>query len=1195
MQVAEVKKSSSASPNVQAKRQPFFSKEGEGSFFSKSNEATTSFFSPATIQPKLTIGQPNDKYEVEADTMADKVVQRLSKSSHQNSSADMAGTSNIQRKCSSCEEEEKRLHKKEEVLSPKGAAVQRRPIFESHVELPEEQVKLKRLNSPIVQAKCSDCEKENVQKKENGASKIDGIDLGDPHDIYEREADVIAKKITNQDYRPSLQKKETEESVDTDYNSLNTNSLTSGGSKLPGTVQAFFEDKMGYDFNDVKIHTGVEAVQKSQALNAHAFTYGNHIWLNADQKVEPSFIMAHEMAHVVQQTRPKVMAYPTSRPLLRKGNENLGAKKIQRFIFWNEYKGGITNRSGQETHNEIENALDSSDIKTEIGVPTGNINGIGFGFDGRADLYKGKPVGVTFKKGGATVCPNGEEMGNPVGLNTKKKDRQPRLGTTNKIINIDKAPTDIKVGDIKPANEEVVNAGKKQVDNYRGGLEFTKNRVNCWSDLNPSSGNSPQWNLTPGNFDSSSLSIPGDYAPGAGSTRQLGISDFNMVSDQARLRPKTEKILSPHNLGINIDGKLVALHAGGGVIAYAYVPVDYNAVIDALSLRKNSKELTAYAEFATTLQNKVILPLLTAPKKPKGKVKKTKQKTTSPNLSKIKGNRLTLQRKPKPKLEDNFKLGDWKKEHLQHQNNFRTKNKGTKDKLQFLELMYKVDANLSKAGVTVPGGKLPKKDKFDIELGKSPKRKPQEKNLTSLYSWMNIWSKEPMKFIGTLRDKFGSTFVKVANKFVAIKDKIDQKLKKAEKNNSPKGKSYGQIAVRAFWKALLRIGGVVLEDTIKLMVESLESGLKKKMNQIIPLNTEDLEKELENGFPELKKIKQTIDRLESDIEKKMDEVVNKFDEEIEALKNAAEKAKTLGKIIKWAMIALQCASPPGWGCLKLLAQRLIAELIDEIMSWCGTKKKFNEAVLTTGMFDEMPKRIATNLADVIEGSVPGLSPLFDRKVFELSKRPNPDKIPCEEEIPTELQKEMVLLEITLKNRLGDEGYLLFVEAVEKYGVTSTEEITVDMIREIKQKVPNGVTPEELRMFIASNPRPKPGNRVIMDVADFLERVKEAGKREDLSWYHIVHPPAKGHTKFPGNRYNVDVSISPQQPSSHWTIIKQFQMPATVTNRVWDDSSNKLFRIEYRALQNVEFDLYENEKVKISDGEFMKGYRPDPFK
>jgi len=62
---------------------------------STQNNGSRSFFSPAFIQTKLTIGQPNDKYEQEADNMADQVM-RMS----QNGPA-------IQTQCAGCEAEEK--------------------------------------------------------------------------------------------------------------------------------------------------------------------------------------------------------------------------------------------------------------------------------------------------------------------------------------------------------------------------------------------------------------------------------------------------------------------------------------------------------------------------------------------------------------------------------------------------------------------------------------------------------------------------------------------------------------------------------------------------------------------------------------------------------------------------------------------------------------------------------------------------------------------------------------------------------------------------------------------------------------------------------------------------------------------------------------------------------------------------------
>ena len=68
--------------------------------FVKKNQS--SFF-----QPKLTINQPNDIYEQEADAMADKVMRMPNPSVNSNSFFKPAITS-IPRKCAHCEEEDKK-------------------------------------------------------------------------------------------------------------------------------------------------------------------------------------------------------------------------------------------------------------------------------------------------------------------------------------------------------------------------------------------------------------------------------------------------------------------------------------------------------------------------------------------------------------------------------------------------------------------------------------------------------------------------------------------------------------------------------------------------------------------------------------------------------------------------------------------------------------------------------------------------------------------------------------------------------------------------------------------------------------------------------------------------------------------------------------------------------------------------------
>ena len=106
----------------------FFSKPGEGSSFFGDNESRgEAFWGQPLLQPKLTIGQPNDKYEQEADAMADQVVQKLSRSD------------TVQRKCTACEQEEGGIYPK----------IQTKAIFESSEEA-------------SVQRKCSTCAQKDI-------------------------------------------------------------------------------------------------------------------------------------------------------------------------------------------------------------------------------------------------------------------------------------------------------------------------------------------------------------------------------------------------------------------------------------------------------------------------------------------------------------------------------------------------------------------------------------------------------------------------------------------------------------------------------------------------------------------------------------------------------------------------------------------------------------------------------------------------------------------------------------------------------------------------------------------------------------------------------------------------------------------------------------------------------------------------
>ncbi len=82
-------------------------------------------------------------------------------------------------------------------------------------------------------------------------------------------------------------------------------SLRGGGQPLPTSVRAFFEPVFQRDFSRVRIHTGREASEAAQAVQARAFTAGRDIVFGAGEYVpesrEGQRLLAHELTHVLQQ------------------------------------------------------------------------------------------------------------------------------------------------------------------------------------------------------------------------------------------------------------------------------------------------------------------------------------------------------------------------------------------------------------------------------------------------------------------------------------------------------------------------------------------------------------------------------------------------------------------------------------------------------------------------------------------------------------------------------------------------------------------------------------------------------------------------------------------------------------------------------------------------------------------------------
>jgi len=82
--------------------------------------------------------------------------------------------------------------------------------------------------------------------------------------------------------------------------------LRSNGERLTPSVRAHFEPRFGHDFSRVRVHRESAAADSARAVNAHAYTVGNHLVFGNGKYAPETFtgreLLAHELAHVVQQS-----------------------------------------------------------------------------------------------------------------------------------------------------------------------------------------------------------------------------------------------------------------------------------------------------------------------------------------------------------------------------------------------------------------------------------------------------------------------------------------------------------------------------------------------------------------------------------------------------------------------------------------------------------------------------------------------------------------------------------------------------------------------------------------------------------------------------------------------------------------------------------------------------------------------------
>jgi hypothetical protein len=222
--------------------QPFFSKKSSDKKGSKS----------AFFQAKLSVNEPGDKHEQEADTVADAVVNKK----NAGPVLPQKNISSVQRLSTSMEDEklstnDERMKKDKEIQRAEGPDK-------------EKEKKIQKMNVP-------EKEKEKKVQKKPGTGDASAA------------SPALSSKIE---------------------------STAGKGSPLPKNTLQEMNTSFGSDFSNVNIHNDSESAGMNKELNAHAFTHGSDIYFNSGKydtnSAEGKKLLAHELTHTIQQGEPAI-------------------------------------------------------------------------------------------------------------------------------------------------------------------------------------------------------------------------------------------------------------------------------------------------------------------------------------------------------------------------------------------------------------------------------------------------------------------------------------------------------------------------------------------------------------------------------------------------------------------------------------------------------------------------------------------------------------------------------------------------------------------------------------------------------------------------------------------------------------------------------------------------------------------------
>ncbi len=242
----------------------------------------------------LEVGAPNDKYEQEADAVADRVVNSSSSlappASPLQMMPDAAPAFQLMPAAAPPVQlvPEVQLEEEEETseVMPK---LQRKAVSGASGEGDEAPLQQK-TDAPSLQRKCAACEQEEKLQ---------------PKRLPTTSSGKVQRKCAKCEQEKMVQRHGGGTTHASKGLESKINAADGQGQPLPKNTAQEMGSKIGADFSQVRIHTGGNAEAMNKELGAKAFTHGNNIFFNSGNynpsSASGKHLLAHELTHTVQQ------------------------------------------------------------------------------------------------------------------------------------------------------------------------------------------------------------------------------------------------------------------------------------------------------------------------------------------------------------------------------------------------------------------------------------------------------------------------------------------------------------------------------------------------------------------------------------------------------------------------------------------------------------------------------------------------------------------------------------------------------------------------------------------------------------------------------------------------------------------------------------------------------------------------------